>query len=156
MDIFNMPHFMGKAGAVLLVILGTIGLFNVFFPSFPIKLRVPQSMHKRFATLMERGSMPSAFALGGLVGIFEFPCTGGAYLMILGLLHDAQTYWAGLWYLLFYNAIFVSPLAAILFIASNKTLLEKMNTWRKEHSRDMRLWSSAAMILLGALIFLLY
>ena len=152
MYLFNVPNFMGKIGAVLLVLLGTISLVSVFMPEFSIKFRIPRSMHKKIAILMEKGSVASAFMLGGLVGIFEFPCTGGAYLMILGLLHDQGTHLQGLWYLLIYNIIFVLPLIVILFIASNKVVLSKMDTWRKENSRSMRLWSGVVMIIIGAIV----
>src|SRR3989344_8017507 len=95
LHIFNTPHFMAKIGAILLVALGTINLINEFYPSFPIKLRIPHAAHHKMAQLMEKASLPTAFALGGLVGICEFPCTGGPYLMILGLLHDKVTYLNG-------------------------------------------------------------
>lgn len=152
---FNTPNFMGKVGAALLVLLGAIGLVNVFIPAFPIKFSIPHAAHKKIAVLMEKGSVPAAFALGGLVGLCEFPCTGGPYLMVLGLLHDQGTYFKGLGYLLLYNLIFVLPLAAALLIAGNETALSKVDAWRKEHSRAMRVWSSVAMIVLGVLIFAL-
>lgn len=152
---FNTPNFMGKLGAALLIVLGAIGIANVFVPAFPLKLHIPHAAHKKIAVLMEKSSVPSAFVLGGLVGLCEFPCTGGPYLMVLGLLHDQGTYLKGVGYLLLYNAIFLLPLAAILALAGNEAVLAKVDTWRKEHSRAMRVWSSIAMMLLGLLIFAL-
>lgn len=152
---FNMPNFMGRVGAALLVLLGAIGLVNVFAPAFPIKFRIPHAAHRKIAILMERGSVPAAFVLGGLVGVCEFPCTGGPYFMVLGLLHDQGTYLKGLGYLLLYNFVFVLPLAAVLLVAGNETVLAKIDAWRKEHSRALRVWSSVAMMLLGILIFVL-
>src|SRR3990167_8512835 len=83
LHIFNTPHFMAKVGAGLLITLGLINLINEFFPAFPIKLRIPHSAHHKMAVLMEKSSMMTAFLLGGLVGLCEFPCTGGPYLMVL-------------------------------------------------------------------------
>ncbi|MEK9185733.1 MAG: hypothetical protein AAB863_03070, partial [Patescibacteria group bacterium] len=77
LHIFNTPHFMAKVGAVLLIALGSINLIGEFFPAFPIKLKIPQVSHVKMAQLMERASAPTAFILGGLVGLCEFPCTGG-------------------------------------------------------------------------------
>ena len=154
LHIFNTPHFMAKVGATLLVILGGINVINEFFPAFPVKLRIPHSVHRKIAELMEKGSAPTAFILGGLVGLCEFPCTGGPYLMVLGLLHDKATYLAGLGYLILYNLVFVLPLVIILLIASNKVLVHKVEEWRKSESRNMRLWGGIAMVALGALIFL--
>ena len=154
LHIFNTPHFMAKVGAVLLIALGLINLINEFFPAFPIKLKIPQVSHAKMAQLMEKASAPTAFVLGGLVGLCEFPCTGGPYLVVLGLLHDQVTYFKGLYYLIFYNLIFILPLLVILFIASDKNLLEKVQAWKKSETIKMRLWSGMAMVLLGVIILL--
>ena len=154
LHIFNTPHFMAKIGASLLILLGGINLINEFFPAFPIKLRIPASAHQKMAELVEKGSAPTAFVLGGLVGLCEFPCTGWPYLMVLGLLHDQATYMKGLGYLIFYNLIFVLPLVIILFIAGDKRMLAKVQSWQQKEKGMMRLWSGAIMIVLGLIIFL--
>ena len=153
--IFNTPHFMAKVGAALLVALGGINLINEFFPSFPIQIRIPQAAHHKMAELMNKASLPTAFLLGALVGLCEFPCTGGPYLMVLGLLHDQGTYLTGVGYLLFYNLIFILPLVVILFIASDNALLEKVQAWKKAETRHMRMWGGVAMVVLGIIIFFL-
>lgn len=152
LHLFNTPHFVAKAAAYLLLLFAGINLANHFFPTFPIKLKIPNAAHRKIASLMEQSSLPTAFVLGALVGLCEFPCTGGPYLLVLGLLHDAQTYARGLGYLLFYNILFVVPLVVALFIASNEMLLEKVQMWRKNNTRAMRLWSSIAMIGLALLM----
>ena len=155
LHIFNTPHFMAKVGAALLVALGGINLINEFFPSFPIQIRIPQAAHHKMAELMNKASLPTAFLLGALVGLCEFPCTGGPYLMVLGLLHDQGTYLTGVGYLLFYNLIFILPLVVILFIASDNALLEKVQAWKKAETRHMRMWGGVAMVVLGIIIFFL-
>ena len=155
LHIFNTPHFMAKVGASLLVVLGGINLINEFFPSFPIKLRIPQAAHNKMAGLMNKATLPTAFFLGALVGVCEFPCTGGPYLMVLGLLHDQGTYIAGVGYLLLYNLIFILPLVIILLIASDEVLLEKVRMWKKAETKHMRLWGGIAMVALGIIIFFL-
>ena len=153
LHLFSTPHFMAKVGAALLVALGFINVINEFFPAFPIKLRIPHAAHHKMAELMEKASLPTAFLLGGLVGLCEFPCTGGPYLMVLGLLHDQATYLKGVGYLLIYNLIFVLPLAVILLMASDKILLEKVRVWQQKENRLMRFGGGIAMIILGAIIF---
>ncbi|OGA46619.1 MAG: hypothetical protein A3F74_25330 [Betaproteobacteria bacterium RIFCSPLOWO2_12_FULL_62_58] len=154
LHLFDTPHFMAKVGASLLIALGLINLGNHFFPAFPVKLKIPHAAHNKIAGLMEKASLPSAFGLGGLVGLCEFPCTGGPYLMVLGLLHDQTTFGAGLGYLVLYNVIFVLPLAIILLIASDKTLIEKVEGWKKQSAKNMRLWGGGvAMVALGLIIF---
>lgn len=155
LHLFNTPHFMAKVGALLLIVLGSINLTNEFFPSFPIKLRIPHAAHRKMAELMEKGSIPTAFLLGGLVGLCEFPCTGGPYLMALGLLHDQATYFKGLGYLLLYNMIFILPLVIILLVSSNQALLEKVRGWQQKERSLMRLGGGIAMIALGIIIFFL-
>lgn len=155
LHVFNTPHFMAKVGAILLLVLGSINLINEFWPAFPIKLRIPHAAHEKIATLMEKGSLPTAFLLGTLVGICEFPCSGGPYVMILGLLHDNAAYLRGLIYLVAYNLIFVLPLVVILLIASDKNLLGKVQEWQQKERRGMRFWSGIAMIALAVIILLL-
>lgn len=155
LHIFNTPHFMSLVGASFLILFGAINLINEFFPSFPIKLRIPQASHRAMAVLMNKVSVPAAFALGVLVGLCEFPCTGGPYLMVLGLLHDRGTYVSGFGYLVLYNLIFILPLAVILMIASERTFLEKVESWKRERMRQMRLYGGIAMVVLGLIIFLL-
>lgn len=153
LHLFNTPHFMGKVGAGLLIVLGLINLLNEFFPAFPVKLRIPQAAHAAMATLMARASLPAAFFLGALVGLCEFPCTGGPYLMVLGLLHDQQTFATGFWYLVWYNVLFVLPLVAVLALASDAMLLGKLQEWRRENLRRTRIVGGLIMVALGLLIF---
>ncbi len=155
LPLFNTPHFMAKVGASVLIAWGGLTLINHFFPSFPVKLHIPQASHAAMARLMEHASLPTAFFLGGLVGLCEFPCTGGPYLMVVGLLHDQASYLKGVGYLLFYNLIFVLPLVIILALASNRMLLERVRQWKREGTGRMRLWGGIAMVALGLAIFAL-
>lgn len=155
LHLFNTPHFMAKVGATLLVAMGLLSVINHLFPRFPIKLKIPHASHEKIAQLMEKASMPAAFLLGALVGLCEFPCTGGPYLLVLGLLHDQATYLKGLGYLILYNAIFVLPLMVILLMSSDAALLDKVKTWKQENTGAMRLWGGVAMILLGLIIFII-
>ncbi len=152
LHIFDTPHFMAKVGASLLL-LGSINVANEVFPAFPIKLAIPHVAHHRIAQLMEKASVPTAVVLGGLVGLCEFPCTGGPYLMVLGLLHDQVTYYTGVSYLLLYNLIFILPLVLILLVASDKALLEKVQAWQQGERKAMRWGGGIAMMVLGAIIF---
>jgi cytochrome c biogenesis protein CcdA len=102
--------------------------------------------------LIEKVSVPGMFALGALVGLCEFPCTGGPYLTTVGLLHDSGTYWAGAGYLILYNLIFISPLVVILAIASNKALVEKVQDFQKSNKGWMKIVAGFLMIILAFVI----
>jgi len=107
------------------------------------------------AVLMEKTSFAAAFGLGLLVGVCQFPCMGGPYLMVIGLLRDQMTYFSGFWYLVLYNAILIVPLIVVLWIAADKTIVDKMQTWKVTNMQSMKLWVGGIMILLGIIILLL-
>lgn len=155
LNFFNTPHFMGKLGATLLVIFGLINIIGELFPQFPVKLKLPAVAHGKMAKLMEKASIPAAFGLGLLVGICQFPCMGGPYLMVIGLLHDQATYFTGFSYLTLYNLILIIPLAVVLWISADKLIVDKMQAWKKSNMKGVKFWAGLIMIVLGAIIFFL-
>lgn len=150
---FDIPNFMGKVGASILIAFGIIGVLSEIFPKFPIKFKIPASAHPKLAKFIEKGSAPAALILGTLVALYEFPCTGGPYLTILGLLHDSGTRTLGFGYLLFYNAIFVLPLIIILGVASNEALYRRFEAWKHANLSTAELVTGIVMIILGLVIF---
>jgi len=153
LHLFNTPHFMGKLGATLLIVFGVLNLINRFFPRFPIKLKIPAVAHGAMSNLLGKASFLAAFGLGLLVGICQFPCMGGPYLMVIGLLRDQVTYFSGFGYLTLYNLILIIPLIAVLYIASQKILLEKVQYWKSTNMQEVKLWAGIAMIIIGILVF---
>lgn len=153
--IFNTPHFMGKLGATLLIVFGLLNLLGALFPKFPIKLKIPDAAHRSMGKLINTVSLPAAFALGLLVGLCQFPCMGGPYLMVIGLLHDHVTYFKGLGYLVLYNVILVVPLVATLWIAANPALIDKVKEWKTTNMKNVHLYAGIAMIIIGiAVLFI--
>jgi cytochrome c-type biogenesis protein len=152
LHLFNTPHFMGKLGAAILIIFGVVNLINRFFPNVPIKLALPSSVHRPMAQLMEKTSMIAVFLLGALVGVCQFPCMGGPYLMVIGLLHDQVTYITGFWYLLFYNVILIVPLVLVLWFSADKIVVDKMQEWKRDNLSRVRLIAGIIMIIIGVLI----
>lgn len=155
LSFFNVPNGMAKLGAFSIMAFGVIALINEFFPRFPIKLKIPSAAHKTIAHYIEKASLPAAFFVGALVGMFEFPCTGGPYLLVLGMLHDNATFWSGLWYLLWYNAVFVLPLVVALLVSVDKKVAQKIDTLRRQETKKARLSIAFIMIVLGILILLI-
>lgn len=155
LSFFNTPHLMSMIGASAIIAFGLIGLINEFFPNFPLKLKIPKFAYGNIARLLEKATLPAALLLGFVVGLFEFPCTGGPYLYVLGLLHDQGSYYKGMVYLLFYNLIFVSPLIVILAISANKKVLQTIDSVRRAETKQARIWLALIMILLGSLIFVI-
>jgi len=155
LSLFNIPNLMSRIGATAIIIFGLIALINEFFPGFPIKLKIPKFAYGRIAVLVEKATIPASFILGIVVGLFEFPCTGGPYLFVLGLLHDQNNIFRGFVYLIFYNFMFVLPLLVALLIAVNKKVLDTMDDIRRAETKQARLWIALIMILLGSLVFMI-
>lgn len=153
LHLFDTPHFMGKLGATLLITFGVVNLINRFFPRFPLKLKIPGVAHGVMGKLMDKASFPAVFGLGLLVGICQFPCMGGPYLMVIGLLKDQVTYMSGFGYLLLYNLILIIPLVAVLFVSADKMLVDKVQLWKRDNLGTVRLWTGIGMIIIGILIF---
>lgn len=153
LHLFDTPHFMGMLGAGLLITFGVLNLLNEFIPNFPIKLKVPSVAHGPMARLMEKSSLIAAFGLGALVGVCQFPCMGGPYLMVIGLLRDQVTYVKGFGYLILYNIILIIPLVSVLFVAADKVVVDKVQDWKRTNMKGLRFWSGLAMIIIGVLIF---
>lgn len=155
LTVFNIPNGVAKIGAVAIIIFGVINLINEFSPKFPIKLKMPGASHGKVGELITKATIPAAFLLGLLVGMFEFPCTGGPYLLVLGLLHDGASFLKGFGYLVLYNFIFVFPLLIAIFISTDRPILEKLDNLRKMETRRSRVWVSVIFIVLGLLVFLI-
>ena len=151
LTLFGIPRIFGKFGAIFIILAGAINIINYYFPSF-LKLKIPDNAHPQLAQFIQKATVPSAIILGILVGLYEFPCTGGPYLMILGLLHDKASFIQGLIYLLYYNVIFVAPLIAILWFASQKAVYEKVGKWRNDQMTKLGIWDALIMIILGMVI----
>src|SRR3990167_9272040 len=77
LHIFNIPHFMGKLGAVLLIARGLLNLLKEIFPKFPISLATPQPPHPPGSRLAAKPSVPPPLVLGAFVGLGESPSTTG-------------------------------------------------------------------------------
>jgi cytochrome c biogenesis protein CcdA len=141
-----------KAAAVIAILAGLINLKDFFWHGKGISLSIPESRKESIKNFVERSSVPSAMILGGLVSIYELPCTGGIYLAILGLLGSKMTLVQGLPYLFIYNVIFVLPLFVILFVVFYGVSAEKVESWRGEEKKWMRLSMGILMVALGVLM----
>ncbi len=153
LHLFNTPHFMGKLGATLLIVFGVINILNRLFPGFPIKLKIPTVSHAAMSRLLEKASFPAALGLGLLVGVCQFPCMGGPYLMVIGLLRDQVTYFKGFAYLVLYNLLLIIPLVTVLWITADKTIVDKVQDWKRSNLKGLNFWAGLAMIIIGSLIF---
>ncbi|MEK7060362.1 MAG: hypothetical protein AAB936_00015, partial [Patescibacteria group bacterium] len=82
----------------------------------------------------------------------QFPCMGGPYLMVIGLLRDQVTYATGFLYLFLYNIILIVPLVLVLWFSADKSVVDKMQEWKLNNLARVRLIAGIAMIIIGVLI----
>ncbi|MBI4173622.1 MAG: hypothetical protein HY519_02775 [Candidatus Aenigmarchaeota archaeon] len=151
----NVPHLFAKISGVAIILLGLVNIKDYFWYGRWFSLGIPAGQTARMKALMQKATLPSVVALGFLVGLCEFPCSGGVYVGILSLLAIETTYLPGLAYLLLYNVLFVLPLFAILLLANNPRTVQKMQQWHGKDKRYLKLVSGAVMVLLGAIALLL-
>ncbi len=152
LSFFNVPNGLAKFGAIALLVFSVLSILDDYVPNFPVKMAIPDFIKTSLAARIERASIPSAVALGVLVGMFEFPCTGGPYLFILSLLHDNATVLAGFGYLVVYNLIFVLPLVLVLLASTSRVVAERVDRLRRHGTRRTRLAVNLSMVVLALII----
>jgi len=148
------PHLIAKIGAYLLIMLGIINISNFLLPNHSINLGIPAFSKKYLKQWMYKSTIPAAFVMGFLVGLCTFPCSGGMYVAIVGLLAANTTYLQGMFYLIVYNIMFVMPLVIILVATSSKRATNRISKWEQSQSKVLKLVLGVIMIALGlAIIF---
>lgn len=115
-------------------------------------LAIPKSASPKIKKYIHRATVPAAVVLGGLVALFELPCTGGVYIAILGMLSRSELTARGVGYLALYNFIFVLPLIIILLLTGFGLSSEKVEKWRKSNRGFMRILIGVSMLALGILM----
>jgi cytochrome c biogenesis protein CcdA len=96
--------------------------------------------------------------VGLAASLFLLPCTSGPYIVIIGMLANTASQMQAIWLLLLYNSIFVLPFIIItLAVGLGFTSASRVETWRREKLRRLRLVTGAVMFALGVtlIIFLL-
>lgn len=148
------PHLVAKIGAGLMIVLGLVNIKDFFWYGVGPSLTLPKIGGAARDRWMRRATLPATAVVGFLVGICEFPCTGGIYVGILGLLSAQTTFWNGLAYLAIYNLMFVLPLVALLLIIGNRRVVGQFSRWMATNKRQLRLGQGLVMIAIGAIILL--
>jgi cytochrome c biogenesis protein CcdA len=134
---------------------GTISILSVFGQGNGQSiLSIPESRKGVINRLITKASLPGAFIVGILVGMFELPCTGGIYLAILSLLSNRMTAVEGIPYLLIYNIFFILPLVVILVVCCYGLPVERLEEWRTGSRKAVRVIMGALMIFLGIILLL--
>ncbi len=153
-NLFGVPHIISRIGAWIVIVVGLWGLKEYLLPDKFNILSIPISSRQIIAKWATKATYSTAFISGILLGLFEFPCSGAIYLATIGLLNAKETFLKGLIYLVLYNFMFILPLLAILFLASNRLIVEKMINLDESNSSRLRLITSLIMIGIGVAILI--
>ena len=138
--------------AAIAIIAGILMIKDAIFPGKGPTLAIPESKKPMINRFIEKSSIPAAFILGILVGMFELPCTGGIYLAIISMISLRMDIFAGVGYLLIYNMAFILPLLIILSLVAWGMPPERVNEFRIEQRRLLRLIIGFIMFFFAALI----
>jgi len=155
----SFSHYFYLIITLLALIIGLLNLKDFFWYGKGFLMEIPLSWRPAMKKLINRATSPiGAFLVGFIVSLFELPCTGGPYLVILGLLANEVSRSVGIGYLLLYNLIFVAPLIILsIIIYKGLASTQKLESIRQDKLKILHL--IAGIIMLGiasAMIFALY
>ena len=139
-------------GAII-ILAGLVEIKDFFWYGQGISLAIPTIYIATIKKYARTGTIPGVILLGFIVSAVELPCTGGPYLAITALL-SRQFDMLALYYLLFYNFIFVLPLIVILALAYFGTQMEHVKKWKMKYRKWMRLATGLLLICLGIVLIL--
>ncbi|MCF7830800.1 hypothetical protein K9M41_02285 [Candidatus Gracilibacteria bacterium] len=137
---FGIHNFFGWLSAIALIFMGIWQLSRS-------ACIIPKNMPKE-ATIL------SGVIFGFLVGLCEFPCSGGIYLATVGFIGLQETFWSGLGLLVWYNLMFVLPLIVLFALAYNMKNAQMISNLVGKFGIRARYFSAIVMILAGSLFLL--
>ena len=154
--ISGQPHLMARVSSWLMIILGIINLKDFFWEKLPLSPKMPHFSQGTIKYWLEKATLPAVVVGAFLVGLCTFPCSGGIYVAIVGLLAAKTTFFTGLMYLLIYNVMFVAPLVILLFGVANRPALAAMARLHQRSEKLFNLFFGVTMILLGVIILMFF
>jgi len=153
---FGVPHLISFIGAVIIILVGLLSIKDYFFPDTIFSTKIPYSARQLILKWTYKATLPAAAVVGVLVGISEFPCSGGIYVTTLGLLSEKSTFVQGFFYLLIYNLMFVLPLILIYAVTTNRKVAMKLMDWQEREKDHMKLAMGIIMTVLGVILIKFY
>lgn len=154
LQVSGLSHFFYLVVTILAVIVGLLNIKDYFWYGKGFLMEVPLSWRPRMKNILTSATTPfGAFVAGFAVSLCELPCTGGPYIVILGLLAKEVTRSVGMLYLLLYNLIFISPLIILsLVIHKGLSTTEKLEAIRQSKIRLLHLIAGILMLSIAAVM----
>ncbi|HVP93846.1 MAG TPA: cytochrome c biogenesis CcdA family protein [Methanoregulaceae archaeon] len=151
-QVSGIPRIFSTVAAAVAIIVGIIMIKEAAYPGRGLLLAIPESKKGTITRYIHESTLPAAFVLGILVGIFELPCTGGIYLAILSMITSKMTFASGLPLLILYNIAFVIPLLVTLAVVYFGIPPERLENWRNEQRLMIRMVMGLFMIGIGIIV----
>ncbi len=152
---FGGNHLPSRIAALIAIGLGLWMLRDVFLPDVSWKLEAPHALHGRMRDWARSTSRPALFGGGVLIGLCTVPCSGAVYLSVVALLSVQGTVAAGLGGLILYNLAYITPLVALLVLASRPGLIRVINRWHLEHAGGSKLVLAIVVLAMGFAILVM-
>jgi len=151
---FGGNHLPSRVAALVAVGLGLWMIRDVVLPDASWQLEAPHALHGRMRDWARTSSPLALFGGGVLIGLCTVPCSGAVYLGVVALLGAGGTVGAGIGGLVLYNLAYITPLIALLFLASRPGLIRLVNRWHLEHAGGTKLVLAFVVLALGFAILL--
>ena len=151
---FGGNHLPSRIAALIAIGLGLWMVRDVLLPDAALKLEAPHALHGRMRSWARTSSPIALFGGGVLIGLCTVPCSGAVYLGVVALLGASGTVAAGLGGLALYNLAYITPLVALLVLASRPGLIRAVNRWHLEHAGGTKLVLAIVVLALGFAILL--
>ena len=149
----GISRIISTIAAVIAIAAGIYSILSVIGgKNGPALLSIPEQGKGIIEPYIKKASIPAAFIVGILVGMFELPCTGGIYLAILSLLSNRMSIMEGIPYLFLYNLFFILPLVIILGVFVFGLPVERLEQLQTGSRRGVRVLMGIVMILLGIIL----
>lgn len=156
LSILNLAGFSGTFSVLVglaALLIGVLYLKDAFWGrKGGFALEVPNSLKPSLMRMLKTVENPvGAFVLGFLAAAFELPCSGGPYLCILGRLANNVTRFQTIPMLVYYNLIYVLPLAAICVLLYSSFLSAgRLREWNERNKSLMKFFGGVLMLALGS------
>jgi len=151
---FGANHLPSRIAALIAIGLGLWMIRDILLPDASWKLEAPQAMHGRMRAWARTSSPVALFGGGILIGLCTVPCSGAVYLGVVAMLGASGTVTAGLGGLALYNLAYITPLVALLVLASRPRLIRVINRWHLEHAGGTKVVLAIVTLVLGFTILL--
>jgi cytochrome c biogenesis protein CcdA len=155
LKISGLSFWFYKLIGIIAIIIGLANIKDYFwYGGGGFVMEIPRNWRPKLKDMLGKVTSPlGAFLMGFVVCLFELPCTGGPYIVILGLLANRMTMWASIPILLLYNLVFVLPLIVItLLLYFGFANVENATKWKDNNLRILHLIAGLIMLVLGVLI----